>query len=182
MEKCIVAPIILVRSDARPFSFQRYRGSNTDFPLRARATPPPRARDERNVSHLIRRRVAIRGRFFIAAGIDNCVYVHVTGKVRREFGPIAGQDIDHAAGKIARGDDLGECERGSGFVVDGSTTAQLPLKITGATSETNGSNGGSSGQIITTTPVGSGMVKLKCELETGLTVPNIWQNLSVQPA
>src|SRR5205085_8407538 len=71
---------------------------------------------------------------------------------------------------------------GSGLVVEASTIAQLPLKITGAISETNASNGGSSGQITTTTPVGSGNVKLKCELATGFTVPKIWPNLSVQPA
>ena len=33
-----------------------------------------------------------------------------------------------------------------------------------------------------TTPVGSGVVKLKCELATGFTEPNIWLYLSVQPA
>jgi hypothetical protein len=71
---------------------------------------------------------------------------------------------------------------GSGFVAETSTTAQLPLKITGATSETNPSSDGSSGQITTTTPVGSGIVKVKCELATGFTVPKIWPNLSVQPA
>src|SRR5882672_303845 len=71
---------------------------------------------------------------------------------------------------------------GSGFVVDTRTTAQLPLKITGATSETNASSAGSSGQMTTTTPVGSGVVKLKCELATGFTDPKIWLNLSVQPA
>src|SRR5438067_12368681 len=70
----------------------------------------------------------------------------------------------------------------SGFAVETSTTAQLPLKITGMTSETNASSGGSSGQITTTTPVGSGVVKLKCELATGFTAPKIWVNLSVQPA
>src|ERR1700730_14267648 len=71
---------------------------------------------------------------------------------------------------------------GRGLVVDGSTTAQLPLRITGATSDTNGRSGGSSGQTITTTPVGSGVVKLKCELATGFTVPKISLTLPVQPA
>src|SRR5438270_5296512 len=71
---------------------------------------------------------------------------------------------------------------GSGFVVDASTIAQLPLKMAGTISETNASNGGSSGQITTTTPVGSGNVKLKCELATGFTVPKSWLNLSAQPA
>ena len=58
----------------------------------------------------------------------------------------------------------------------------LPLRITGATSETSASSGGSLGQTTTTTPVGSGEVKLKCELATGFTELKIWLNLSVQPA
>src|ERR1700719_3213630 len=71
---------------------------------------------------------------------------------------------------------------GRGFVVETRTIAQLPLRITGVTSETNPRSDGSSGQITTTTPVGSGVVKLKCELATGFTAPKIWLNLSVQPA
>src|ERR1041384_3259488 len=71
---------------------------------------------------------------------------------------------------------------GSGLAVEARTTTQLPLKITGATSETNPSSAGSSGQSTTTTPVGSGIVKLKWEVATGFTVPKIWVNLSVQPA
>ena len=59
----------------------------------------------------------------------------------------------------------------SALVVDAKTTAQLPLKITGATNETRPSKAGLSGQSATTTPVGSGVVKLKCELATGLTEP-----------
>jgi len=45
----------------------------------------------------------------------------------------------------------------------------LPERMTGASKETNASSAGSSGQTITTTPVGSGKVKLKCELATGFT-------------
>src|SRR3954451_12304542 len=71
---------------------------------------------------------------------------------------------------------------GSGFVVDGRTIAVLPARITGATNETIATSDGSSGQITTTTPVGSGMVKLKCELATGFTALKSWLNLSVQPA
>src|SRR5690348_15324853 len=71
---------------------------------------------------------------------------------------------------------------GRGFVSDTTTTTQLPLKITGITSETNASNGGSSGQTTTATPVGSGVVKLKCDEATGFTAPNTCVNLSVQPA
>ena len=71
---------------------------------------------------------------------------------------------------------------GSGCVAEVSTTAVFPLRMTGATSETSASSGGSLGQTTTTTPVGSGMVKLKCELATGFTALKIWLNLSVQPA
>src|SRR4030095_5987323 len=66
---------------------------------------------------------------------------------------------------------------GSGLVGETSTIAQLPLRITGMTSDTNPSNGGSSGQITTTTPVGSARVKLKTQLATGFTAPKIWVKL-----
>ena len=36
--------------------------------------------------------------------------------------------------------------------------------------------------MITTTPVGSGMEKLKCDDATGFTVPNTWWYLSAHPA
>src|SRR5450432_1057872 len=71
---------------------------------------------------------------------------------------------------------------GSGLVAEVRTIAVFPLKMTGATNETRGRSGGSLGQTITTTPVGSGEVKLKCELATGFTELKIWLNLSVQPA
>src|ERR1019366_784802 len=57
----------------------------------------------------------------------------------------------------------------SGNFSEATTMAALPLKITGATSETSASNDGSSGASTTTTPVGSGVVKLKCDDATGLT-------------
>ncbi len=71
---------------------------------------------------------------------------------------------------------------GSGCVGDARTTAVFPARMTAATSETIATSAGSSGQTMTTTPVGSGMVKLKCELATGFTVLKSWPNLSVQPA
>src|SRR6266404_7370706 len=71
---------------------------------------------------------------------------------------------------------------GRGFVSEARTIAQFPLRITGITIETNASSGGSSGQITTTTPVGSGVVKLKCDVATGFTAPKTCVNLSVQPA
>src|SRR2546423_423138 len=71
---------------------------------------------------------------------------------------------------------------GSGLRIDASTTAVFPARITGAINETSASSGDSSGQTTTTTPVGSGTVKLKCELATGFTAPKTELNLSVHPA
>src|SRR3954471_16557629 len=71
---------------------------------------------------------------------------------------------------------------GRGLRAEASTTAVLPDKITGATNETRASNGDSSGHTMTTTPVGSGVVKLKWELATGFTAPKTELNLSAQPA
>src|SRR5882724_2923484 len=71
---------------------------------------------------------------------------------------------------------------GSGNFSEAMTTTVLPDKMTGASNETSASNGGESGASTTTTPVGSGVVKLKWELATGFTLLNTWENLSVQPA
>src|SRR2546428_14165481 len=71
---------------------------------------------------------------------------------------------------------------GNGKISEAMTTAALPLKITAEVSATNGNIGGSSARTTTTTPVGSGVVKLKWGEATGLTLPKIWQYLSVQPA
>ena len=49
----------------------------------------------------------------------------------------------------------------SGCVSDASATTALPPVSTGAIRETRPSSGGSSGAIVATTPVGSGIVKLK---------------------
>src|SRR5260221_14207571 len=61
---------------------------------------------------------------------------------------------------------------GSGNFSDATTIVVLPLKITGATNETSASKEGSSGASTTTTPVGSGVVKLKCDDATGFTLLN----------
>src|SRR5438876_8978594 len=71
---------------------------------------------------------------------------------------------------------------GSGYLSEATTTAVLPLKSTGETREISGSSAGSSGTRTTTTPVGSGTVKLKWDVATGFTLPKIWEYLSVQPA
>ena len=71
---------------------------------------------------------------------------------------------------------------GSGNLSEATTTAALPLRITGAVNETKDNSAGSSGARTTITPLGSGVVKLKWELATGFTLPNICEYLSVQPA
>src|SRR5207244_11405254 len=71
---------------------------------------------------------------------------------------------------------------GNGNFSDATTITALPLKITGAMSETSASNDGSSGVNTTTTPCGSGVVKLKCDDATGFTLLKTWEYLSVQPA
>ena len=45
---------------------------------------------------------------FVAARIDNRIYIHVPGDVRGEFSAIPGDDVNHASRQIARGDDFRE--------------------------------------------------------------------------
>jgi hypothetical protein len=61
-------------------------------------------------------------------------------------------------------------------------TTVLPPTIAGASRETRPSSGGSSGATIPTTPVGSGIVKLKYGPATGLDEPSTCAILSAQPA
>src|SRR5207253_5820859 len=70
----------------------------------------------------------------------------------------------------------------SALAVEASAMTVLPLAIIGAITDTIPSKAGSSGASATTTPVGSGIVKLKCDVATGFTDPKICENLSVQPA
>jgi hypothetical protein len=70
----------------------------------------------------------------------------------------------------------------AGCLSDATTTAVLPVRITGASSEIMASRGGWSGTTMATTPVGSGIVKLKCGELTGFTEPKTCDNLSVHPA
>src|SRR5213592_2968664 len=70
----------------------------------------------------------------------------------------------------------------SGLVSDATTTAVLPPTITGASRETSPSSAGSSGARTPTTPVGSGIVKLKYGAATGFAPPSTCGSLSAQPA
>jgi len=124
----------------------------------------------------------LRTEFDVPASIDNRVHIHVTRDVRRELGAIACKHIDHARRQIAGRDNFGKCERRQRFrgrdEHDGAVAAQDYWRD----QRDKLKQRGSSGQMTTTTPVGSGIVKLKCELATGFTAPKIWPNLSVQPA
>lgn len=62
------------------------------------------------------------------------------------------------------------------------TTAVLPVAMTGAITETSPRNDDFCGARTATTPVGSGVERLKNGPATGLAPPAIWPILSVQPA
>ena len=71
---------------------------------------------------------------------------------------------------------------GSGRSSLATTTAVLPVAMTGASTLTRPSRLDSGGAIMATTPVGSGTLKLKYGPATGLAAPATWATLSVQPA
>ena len=70
---------------------------------------------------------------------------------------------------------------GSGADPLATTTAVLPVAITGATTLTSPSRLGAAGATTATTPVGSGTLKLKYGPATGLAAPVTWATLSGQP-
>ncbi len=70
----------------------------------------------------------------------------------------------------------------SGRVSEAMTTATLPLTMAGASRLTSPSSEDRSGATSPTTPVGSGMVKLKNGPATGFALPRTWPSLSAQPA
>jgi hypothetical protein len=63
-----------------------------------------------------------------------------------------------------------------------TSTAVLPVAMTGASTLTRPSSPPSGGVITATTPVGSGTLKLKYGPATWLAPPAIWATLSGQPA
>src|SRR4029078_4107101 len=71
---------------------------------------------------------------------------------------------------------------GSGRFSDARTTAVFPVTTTGASRDTRPSSDDDSGATTPTTPVGSGIVKLKYGAATGFTVPRTCEILSAQPA
>src|SRR5262245_35781667 len=71
---------------------------------------------------------------------------------------------------------------GSGRVSDARTSAALPATSGGASRETRPSSDDVSGATTPTTPVGSGIVKLKYDAATGFDDPRTWAILSAQPA
>src|SRR5262245_21051311 len=71
---------------------------------------------------------------------------------------------------------------GSGRSADAATTTVLPLITTGATTLSSPSRLDSWGASTATTPVGSGVDRLKNGPATGLALPMTWASLSAQPA
>src|SRR6187397_2160329 len=71
---------------------------------------------------------------------------------------------------------------GSGRVSDARTTTVLPATSGGASRETRPRSDDVSGATMPTTPVGSGIVKLKYGAATGFEDPSTWPILSAQPA
>src|SRR5439155_9355569 len=71
---------------------------------------------------------------------------------------------------------------GSGRVCEASTTTAFPATRGGARRDTSPSSDDVSGATIPTTPVGSGIVKLKYGAATGFDEPSTWAILSAQPA
>ena len=71
---------------------------------------------------------------------------------------------------------------GSGRSYDDTTTTVLPVTIAGATTLTRPSSEDSCGASTATTPVGSGVERLKNGPATGLAPPTTWVILSAQPA
>src|SRR6187200_3719853 len=71
---------------------------------------------------------------------------------------------------------------GSGRVSDARTTTVLPATSGGASRETRPRSDDVSGATMPTTPVGSGIVKLKYGAATGFDDPSTWAILSAQPA
>src|SRR5882724_4228844 len=69
-----------------------------------------------------------------------------------------------------------------GCVSEASATTALPPVRTGASRDTRPRSGGSSGATTATTPVGSGIVKLKYGPATGFEPPSTCGSLSAQPA
>src|SRR5439155_879323 len=51
----------------------------------------------------------------VAAAVDRGVDVHVTGEVVEQFGALAGEEVDDAAGEVAGGEHFGERDGGEGF-------------------------------------------------------------------
>src|SRR2546427_4915617 len=70
----------------------------------------------------------------------------------------------------------------SGRVSDAMTTTALPATSGGARRETKPSNDDGSGATIPTTPLGSGVVKLKYRAPTGVAEPSTRLVLSAPPA
>src|SRR5690348_2168980 len=48
------------------------------------------------------------GKFGVTGAVNNGIHIHVAGDVRSQFGTFAGQNVHHAAGQIAGGQNFSE--------------------------------------------------------------------------
>ena len=85
----------------------------------------------------------------------------VLGEFQAELHAVAGDDVDHAAGKIAGVEHLVEVGGESAALSDGISTAVLPAVIAAAISVTKGRSAGCSGATMPTTPTGSFMASAR---------------------
>ena len=86
-------------------------------------------------------------------------------------------------GHVGGGQHLGEGDgRQRPVGRGGDDHAVLPVTITGATTQTRPSRTTPAGASTATTPVGSGVERLKNGPATGLALPTTWVTLSAQPA
>ena len=118
----------------------------------------------------------------VAAGIDNCVDVHMTCEMRRQLVAISCEKIENAGQKVTRRDDFGKGKWGERIRGRSERDDAVAGSDDWGNDRHQPKQGGCIRRQRNTTPVGSGMVKLKCEVATGFTDPRICENLSVQPA
>src|SRR5690606_12507297 len=105
--------------------------------------------------------------------VDKCSTNSLLFPVRMLTTPLGTSEVFNTSAKVMAQ---------SGMFSEASTTAVFPPAITGIMVDIKPNKPDFSGARIETTPVGSGAVKLKCAVETGLTALKIGVNLSHQPA
>ena len=104
------------------------------------------------------------------------------GEPRRELVAEAGEQVDRAAGNVARRERLGELDRGERARLGRERDDRVPADERGREPRDEPEERRLSGATIPTTPVGSGTVKLKYGPATGFDEPSTCASLSAKPA